>query len=54
MATVRMPEDDRLIGYLLSFGELVEVLEPERIRQRLRETALAVAARYGGGAVDPG
>lgn len=45
---VRMPEDDRLIGYLLSFGELVEVLEPEHLRRRLRETALAVAARYSG------
>ncbi len=46
VATVRMPEDNRLIGFLLSFGELVEVLEPERIRRRLRETALAVAARH--------
>ncbi|MDF2935953.1 MAG: yobV [Paenibacillaceae bacterium] len=48
VATVRMPEDNRLIGYLLSFGELVEVLEPEHIRRRLREAALAVAARYDG------
>lgn len=49
VAIVRMPEDNRLIGYLLSFGELVEVLEPERIRRRLREAALAVAARYADG-----
>ncbi len=46
VATVRMPEDNRLIGYLLSFGELVEVLEPEHIRCRLRETALSIAARH--------
>ena len=49
VATLRVPEDNRLIGYLLSFGELVEVLEPERIRRRLRETALAIAARHADG-----
>lgn len=46
ITTVRMPEDNRLMGFLLSFGEVVEVLEPEHIRRRLRETALAVAARH--------
>lgn len=46
VATLRVPEDNRLIGFLLSFGELVEVVEPERIRRRLREAALAVAARH--------
>ncbi len=46
VATLRVPEDNRLIGYLLSYGELVEVLEPEHIRRRMREAALAVAARH--------
>lgn len=49
VATLRVPEDNRLIGFLLSFGELVEVVEPDRIRRRLREAALAVAARHAEG-----
>lgn len=49
VATLRVPEDNRLIGYLLSFGGLVEVLEPERIRRKLREVALSVAARHADG-----
>ena len=32
--------------YLLSFGELLEVLEPADVRAWLREQAQAVARRY--------
>ncbi len=37
-----MPVDAWLIGYLLSFGAWVEVLEPVKIREILAAQALAV------------
>jgi len=40
------PEDDWLYGFILSFGDLVEVLEPQQMRNRLRETALQIAKIY--------
>ncbi len=41
---VRVLED--LLGWLLSWGDQVQVLEPAGLQQRLRESALAIAARY--------
>lgn len=35
--TVTYPEDEWVYGFVLSFGEYIEVLEPERIRNVLRE-----------------
>ncbi len=40
------PENGWLYGYLLSFGEHLEVLSPPRIRVLLREKAARIAARY--------
>ncbi|MCL2557247.1 MAG: YafY family transcriptional regulator [Treponema sp.] len=40
------PEDDWLYGYVLSFGEHAEALEPERLREIIREKAERIAARY--------
>ncbi|WP_150271949.1 helix-turn-helix transcriptional regulator [Paenibacillus tepidiphilus] len=43
---VHYPEDNWLYGFLLSFGTLMEVLEPEHVRHRLGELAAGVAAKY--------
>lgn len=42
-----LPQDDWLIGYLMSFGTMVEVLEPPALRRRLVREMLSVLARYG-------
>lgn len=44
--TVSMPDNDQTTGYLLSFGDRLEVIGPGHIRQRLKEIALAIVARY--------
>lgn len=44
--TVYYPEDNWLYGFLLGFGPLAEVLEPEHIRRRLGEIAAGIAAVY--------
>ena len=41
-----IPEADWLVGYLLSFGDGVEVLAPERVRLRVGEMARRLAAVY--------
>lgn len=41
-----LPEDDGMYGYLLGFGDKMEVIEPERVRQRIRSMAERVAALY--------
>ena len=45
--TLRVRGIDDLLGWLLSWGDQVQVLEPPALRERLRESALAIAARYG-------
>jgi predicted DNA-binding transcriptional regulator YafY len=40
--------DDELVPQLLALGELVEVLEPLDVRDRIAETARAIVARYAG------
>lgn len=44
--TVRLPESNWLIGYLLSYGDSLTVLEPEHIRDKLRAQAVRISARY--------
>ncbi|UQZ34746.1 transcriptional regulator [Paenibacillus sp. PK3_47] len=43
---VHYPEDSWLYGFLLGFGNAVEVLEPEHIRRRMGEIAAQIAAKY--------
>lgn len=44
--TARMPEDGWLYGYILSFGEYVEVVAPEHLRHKIAETARQIAQKY--------
>lgn len=43
--TTALPDDDRLEGYLLSFGTGLEILAPAELRQQVAEAALTVARR---------
>ncbi len=45
--TLRVRGVEDLVGWLLSWGDQVQVLEPAALQTRLREAALAVAACYG-------
>ena len=38
----RVPVDDWLVGFLLSFGEKVEIVEPVRLKQMLARQAEAI------------
>jgi len=42
----RMPEDGWLYGHILSYGEYVEVLEPEHIRLIIRRAAEKIAKKH--------
>ncbi len=44
--TVTWPEDDWVYGTILSFGESMEVLEPERIRSIIRSKAAKITQFY--------
>ena len=46
IATVIWPEDEWMYGFLLSFGEHVEVLEPEHVRESVREKAQKMVEKY--------
>lgn len=46
IVTFRLPDEEWIYSYLLSFGEHLEVLEPECIRQRIQETLLKAAGKY--------
>ncbi len=46
VVTVTWPEDDWLYGHVLSYGEHVEVLEPEHIREIIEEKARKIARHY--------
>lgn len=39
-------DEDSLLGWLLTFGEKAEVLEPDTVRERLLKTAERIAAIY--------
>lgn len=41
-----MPEDGWMYGYILSYGHFVEVLEPERLRVLIKESADKIARIY--------
>lgn len=47
--TLRVRGLDDLLGWLLSWGDQVQVLEPVALQTRVRAAALAIAARYGVG-----
>lgn len=42
----RLPGDEWLYSMLLSYGSLVEVLDPPEIRQKLLEKSLAIVKKY--------
>lgn len=42
----RMPEDGWLYGHILSYGEYVEVLEPEHLRRIIRSSAEKIQKKY--------
>jgi predicted DNA-binding transcriptional regulator YafY len=48
LARITWPEDEWLYGYLLSFGDRMEIVEPERMRVKIRDTALRIAKLYDG------
>ncbi|MCL2842143.1 MAG: YafY family transcriptional regulator [Oscillospiraceae bacterium] len=46
LATVTWPEDEWVYGFLLSFGESIEILEPVHIRDIIKEKAQKIAEKY--------
>jgi predicted DNA-binding transcriptional regulator YafY len=44
--TLRWPEDDWVYGYILSFGEYIEVLEPAYLRDIIRTKALKMVEKH--------
>lgn len=46
IVTAYWPEDDWVYGKILSFGTYAEVLEPEHIRDIIREKAKGIAEKY--------
>ena len=43
IASAIFPEDDWIYGYIASFGEFVEVLEPKHVRENIKIKALKLA-----------
>ncbi|WP_438447704.1 helix-turn-helix transcriptional regulator [Gorillibacterium sp. sgz5001074] len=48
LARAAWPEDEWLYGYLLSFGDRMEIVEPARLRERIRDMALRIVMQYSG------
>ncbi|MDR1296420.1 MAG: YafY family transcriptional regulator [Deltaproteobacteria bacterium] len=48
LVSARLPDDEWLPGYLLSFGTWLTVLEPDRVRRSLGELVERLSARYQG------
>jgi predicted DNA-binding transcriptional regulator YafY len=46
IVTVTWPEDDWVYGWILSFGEYIEVLVPEHIREIIGEKAKKIFEKY--------
>ena len=44
--SVEMPEDEWLIGYLLSFGTQVDIMEPAYLREIVAEQAKKIYEKY--------
>ncbi len=45
LVETEFPEDNWVYGYLLSFGPMMEILEPERVRKTVAELARQIIAR---------
>jgi len=43
---ITWPEDDWVYGFILSFGEFIEVLEPEHIKHIIRQKAEKIMGKY--------
>jgi len=43
---VTWPEDNWVYGFILSFGEYIQVLEPEHIKEIIKEKAQRIMAKY--------
>jgi predicted DNA-binding transcriptional regulator YafY len=43
-----VPEDEWIYGFILSYGEAAEVIEPQRVREIIRDKANRIAMIYGG------
>ena len=46
LVCVTWPEDEWLYGFLLSFGEYIEVLAPEHVREVIKNKLLKTAKKY--------
>ena len=46
IVSLRWPEDNWVYGTILSFGEYIEVLEPEHIREIIRDKAKKIYEQY--------
>jgi len=46
LVTVTWPEDNWVYGFILSFGEYIEVLSPEHVRKVIREKAKKISQKY--------
>ena len=46
IVTIDWPEDQWLYGFILSFGDYMEVLEPEHIRKIIKSKAEKIAKKY--------
>ena len=46
IVTVTWPEDNWVYGFILSFGEYIDVLAPQRIKDIIRDKAKKIAAKY--------
>ncbi len=46
IVSVRLPEDGWIEGYLLSYGDAVEVLEPLWLREQIRKKLLNSLKKY--------
>ena len=46
IVSVEMPEDEWLIGYLLSFGTQVDIIEPAYLKEIVAEQAKKIYEKY--------
>jgi predicted DNA-binding transcriptional regulator YafY len=46
IVTVTWPEDDWVYGFIMSFGEHIEILEPEYLREVIKNKLLRSVKKY--------
>jgi predicted DNA-binding transcriptional regulator YafY len=46
IVSVKWPEDNWVYGFILSFGEYLEVLEPKRIRKIIKNKLSIIGKKY--------